>query len=224
MIKKLTLIGMCLISLQLMAQKPEVSDIEAAMSLGTRPAYTTKVKDVSEKKAIQVWEDFVKDEFGSKPKSVKGSNELMAEGAKNKSISKEEFTIYSSTIVSGNDVLMTVWFDLGSGFLNKSNNSSAHETAKAKLADFNYAVQRDLAVEAVEKEEDKLKNAEKSLSRIIDDGESIKKDIRNYEDKIEKAKRELEQNIKDQEAAKATLDAQTKSLNDSRLFRDKIGK
>jgi hypothetical protein len=62
------------------------------------------------------------------------------------------------------------------------------------------------------------------LADYIDDGESIKKDIRNYEDKIEKAKRELEQNITDQEAAKAVLDNQTKSLNDSRMFRDKIGK
>lgn len=215
---------MCLISLQLMAQKPEVSDIEATMSLGTRPAYTTKVKDVSEKKAVQVWEDFLKDEFGAKPKSVKGSDELMAEGAKDKNISKDEFNIYSLTKVSGNDVVITVWFDLGSGFLNKATSSSAHETAKAKLADYNYAVQRYLASEAVEKEEDKLKDAEKVLSRLIDDAESIQKDIRNYEDKIEKAKRDLEKNKTEQDVAKSALDNQTKSLNDSRLFRDKIGK
>ena len=166
MMRRLTLVILCFASFQLLAQKPEVNDVEAAMSLGTRPAYTTKVKDVNEKTAVKVWEDFLKVEFGAKQKSVNGSDELMAEGAKDKNISKDEFNIYSLAKVSGNDVVITVWVDLGSGFLNKSTSSSAHETAKAKLADYNYTVQRYLASEAVDKEEDKLKNAEKALSRL----------------------------------------------------------
>ncbi|MEX1188183.1 MAG: hypothetical protein WED33_02930 [Bacteroidia bacterium] len=207
-----------------LAQNPEITPIDAPMSLGNRPGYSMKILNISEKQTISLWEDFTKDEFGSKAKSVKGADELMAEGAKNKNISSEDFTIYFATKASGKDVVVTVWFDLGSGFLNPEMSSAKNEIAKTKLADFNYAVQRELAKEEIEKEEDKLKDAEKVLSRLVDNSESIQDDIRNYEDKIDKSKRELEKNKTEQDVAKSALDVQTKTLEDAKKALDKIGK
>lgn len=183
-----------------------------------------KVEGVSQKIAEKVWEDYVKDEFGAKPKSVKGAKELLAEGAESKNISKQEFNLYSSMTVSGNDIIITAWFDLGASFLNKDVNSASHETAKVKLIEYNYAVKRYLAQEEVEKEEDKLKDAEKALAKVVDDGEDLKEDIRDYEDKAAKAKRELEKNKTDQDVAQKALEAQTKALEEAKIRLEKIGK
>lgn len=206
---KSTLIALLILSaFNMNAQQPIVTESEMAMSLGARPGFTIKVDNVEMKSAEKLWYDFVKEEFSSRPRSVKGADELMAEEAKIKSLSSDQFNLHSTMKASGNDVILNAWFDMGSSFLNREGNPSGAETAKAKLVDFYYFVQKENAKELLEKEEDKLKDAEKALSRLVDDGESINKDIRNYEDKIEKSKREQEKNKSEQEIAKSALEAQ----------------
>lgn len=214
---KSTLIALLILSaFKMDAQEPVVTESEMAMSLGTRPGFSIKVTNVEMKSAEKLWYDFVKDEFGSRPKSVKGADELMATEAKLKSISQEQFNLHSTMKVSGNDVILNVWFDLGSSFLNRTASPSGAETAKAKLIDFHYFVQKENAVKQLEQEEDKLKDAEKALSRLVDDGESINKDIRDYEDRIEKSKREKEKNQSEQDLAKSALEAQKLKVVDSK--------
>ena len=92
--------------------------------------------------------------------------------------------------------------------LNKAGNPSGSETIKAKLVDFYYYVQKENAKKILEQEEDKLKDAEKALSRLVNDGESISKYIHNHEDKIEKAKLEKEKNLSEQVIVKSALEGQ----------------
>jgi hypothetical protein len=206
------------------AQNPNATEIESAMSLGTRPGFTIQVDNVKLKSAENLWYEFVKDEFGSRPRSVKGFDELKAEEAKLKSISKEQFNLHSAMKASGDNVILTIWFDMGTSFLNGKESPNLAETAKAKLVDFYYYVQKDNAKNVIKEQEDKYKDAEKALSRLVDQGESITKDIRNYEDKLQEAKREKEKNINEQTIAKTALEEQRLKLDDAKKALDNIGK
>jgi hypothetical protein len=206
------------------AQNPNATEIESAMSLGTRPGFTIQVDNVKLKSAENLWYEFVKDEFGSRPRSVKGFDELKAEEAKLKSISKEQFNLHSAMKASGDNVILTIWFDMGTSFLNGKESPNLAETAKAKLVDFYYYVQKDNAKNVIKEQEDKYKDAEKALSRLVDQGESITKDIRNYEDKVQEAKREKEKNINEQTIAKTALEEQRLKLDDAKKALDNIGK
>jgi peptidoglycan hydrolase CwlO-like protein len=222
---KLLLLSILLLGgISAFAQNPQASEIESPMSLGNRPGFVIQVDNVSLKSAENLWYEFVKDEFGSRPRSVKGFDELKAEEAKLKSLSKEQFNLHSSMKASGDNVMLTVWFDMGTTFLNGKDTPNLAETAKAKLVDFYYFVQKDNAKNALKDQEDKLKDAEKALSKLVDDGESINKDIRNYEDKVQEANREKEKNQREQSIAKTAVEEQRLKLEEAKKALEKIGK
>lgn len=210
--------------LHLSAQKPEVESKELEMVLGNRPAYTMKISSTELKTGENLWEDFVKDKCGSKLKSQKGSEQMIAEGCKLKSISSESFNLYSSIKTSGKDLILNVWFDLGQAFLNPEFDRSSSESAKSLLVDFNYVIQKYHAAEKVKLEQEALKDAERVLEKLADRAEDLQKDIRNYEDKISKAKQDLEKNAGEQQSAKASIETKREMLNEAQKNLDKIGK
>lgn len=220
-----TLLALLILSaFRLNAQQPEVIESEMPMSLGSRPGFTVKVANIEMKDAEKLWNDYVKNEFSARLKSLKSTGEFMAEGSKLSSLSKEQFNLYSTITASGNDVLLKVWIDMGNSFLNKEGNPEGTEIVKAKLVDFAFYVRKEDAKKILQQEEDKLKDAEKVLSRLVNDGESINNDIRNHEDKIERAKREKEKNRADQDVAKSALEAQKLRVLDAQKSFEKIGK
>lgn len=206
------------------AQKPEVENVVLEMVLGNRPAYTMKITNTELKTGANLWEDYVKDKCGSKLKSQKGSDQMMAEGCKFKSISSEQFNLYSSIKTSGKDLILNVWFDLGQAFLNPEFDRSSSESAKSLLVDFNYLVQKHHSSEKVKMEEEALKDAERVLEKLADQAEDLQKDIRNYEDKISKAKEDLEKNAGEQQSAKSSIETRREMLNEAQKNLDKIGK
>jgi len=222
---KSTLLALLILSaFRLNAQQPEVIESEMPMSLGSRPGFTVKVANIEMKDAEKLWNDYVKNEFSSRLKSLKSTGEFMAEGSKLSSLSKEQFNLYSTITASGNDVLLKVWIDMGNSFLYKEGNPKGTEIVKAKLVDFAFYVRKEDAKKTLQQEEDKLKDAEKVLSRLVNDGESINNDIRNHEDKIERAKHEKEKNRAEQDVAKSALEAQKLKVLDAQKSFEKIGK
>ena len=223
-IKLLLLSLLFLNGITAIAQTPKANDIESPMSLGTRPGFTIQIDNVNMKTAENLWFDFLKNEFGSRPHSVKGFDELKVEEAKLKSLSKEQFNLHSSMKASGNNVILTVWFDMGTSFLNAKESPNVAESAKTKLVEFYYLVQKDNANKLINEEEHKFKDAEKALSRLVNEAASISKDILNYEEKIANAKREQEKNISDQSIAKVALEDQRLKLEEAKKAIEKIGK
>jgi len=59
---------------------------------------------------------------------------------------------------------------------------------------------------------------------LINDGESINKDIRDHEDKIEKAKLKKEKNLSEQVIAKSALEAQKLKVVDAQKSIEMIRK
>jgi hypothetical protein len=117
---KSTLIALLILSaFNIQAQQPAATESEMAMSLGSRPGFTIKIANVEMKTAEKLWYDFVKDEFGARLKSVKGAEELMAEEAKLKSLNNDQFNLHSTMKVSDDDVILNVWVDIGSAFINR---------------------------------------------------------------------------------------------------------
>jgi hypothetical protein len=214
-----------LIQVQLVsAQKPEIKTSSQLMVLGDRPCYILNIANSDSRIVEKLWESYAKETFGSKLKSQKGSKEMFAEECKYKSISSNSFAIYSAIKSVGKETSLIVWFDLGTAFLSPEYDRKASENAESMLGEFLFVIERHYADEKIETEENSVKEAERTLEKLVNQGIDFQNDIKNYEEKIVKAKQELERNGSDQESAKLILEKSKEKLNEAKMQKDKIGK
>ena len=128
----------------------------------------------------------------------------------------DPFAIYSTIDKSNNGSALTVWFDAGSYFLNRSDNATRTEEMSRSLRQFYYEVRRATINEEIKEQESKMKELEKRQKKLVSDNDKLRKDIEDYKAKIVKAEADVVKNEKDQEATVVDIDAQRRAIEDVR--------
>ncbi|MCS7036799.1 MAG: hypothetical protein RMJ33_09470 [Saprospiraceae bacterium] len=196
------------------AQTASVTEIERAMSFGTRPGFAVTFVDTDVRLVNDVWNEFVKNNFGSKLKKGK-RNEFTAPQSRSTSISTGTFTLYSELEKVGTGAQLNVWFDVGPFFLNRRDDPQRTDEALRLLRRFHWEVRKAVADNDVRAEENKMKELENKLRKLRRDNDNLNKDIANFEARLKKAREDLAQNEKDQEATLIDIERQRSSVEEA---------
>ncbi len=212
---KLTLIApLCLLAGSLFAQTPTVNETEKLMSLGTRPALRVEFLHTKPKYVEDIWEDFIKKEFGSKPKYDKKKKEWMANDVNAPVLSAgAPVDFYTKVDEAGSDANFTLWLDTNmDDFVSKKAHPESYKETEALVARFVKTVRIQQTADLLKSEEKKMKDLENDLKKQQKDKEGHEKDIENWKKKIAKAEEDLKTNASDQVKKTQEIEQQNKAV------------
>jgi len=171
-----------------------------SMSQGSNYGFSLVVPDLSEKEVKSLWKELMK-EYGSKPKKVKKSDDMMAAEVHVSAINGTgSMNIYTQTEKRGDDVAMTVWFDMGEGnYLNSNDYPNSAGEGEAFLHNFGVRTRKAAIANELKVEQKELGKLEKDLNSLAKKKSNLEKDIENFKKKILAA----EQAIVENEAAQS---------------------
>ena len=199
------------------AQWNIVQETEKAMSFGVRPGFRIDFTNTDADVVESIWKDYAKKKFGAKLKKNKKTNEWFAEKLNAAVMGSEPFTLYSMIEKAGNNsVVLTVWIDAGSYFLNRRDNASRTSEVSRSLQYFYYDVRRASINAEIKEQEKKLVELEKKQKQMQKDNDNLHKDIENYKAKIKKAEDDIVKNERDQEANVVDQETQRRLIEETR--------
>jgi hypothetical protein len=193
-------------------QTIEVKEGSDKFSTGMQNSLSTVIMENSKDDVESEWKSVLKDFKNEKVKSDKG--ELFADNLVIKEWGNNTVDVYTTFEEDKKTkiVKMHVCFDLGGAYL-----KSTEQRDK-----YNYAVKmiRDFAVKMTKIPlENKVKDADKLLSKYMDDqkdlekeNKNLKSDIESYKEKIKKAEEGVKQNEANQVTKKAAIEVQKKAV------------
>ncbi|MBR9919814.1 MAG: hypothetical protein GYB31_03180 [Bacteroidetes bacterium] len=190
----------------------EVDEETRSMSEGVNHALVLSMEMTDVKLAEDHWSDYLKD-YGSKPKKVKGSDELLSDDADIPGIGAgNTVDVYVTFEEVGNNVDVTVWFNLGGAYLNSKDHPSRFEDAMRFLDRYVLSVSKDVVKEELKLEEDRLKDLEKELDKLEKEKSKFEDDIAEAEERIRQAKADIKENESEQTNRQREIENQNKVI------------
>ncbi|MBV6440050.1 MAG: hypothetical protein EPGJADBJ_01712 [Saprospiraceae bacterium] len=189
-----------------------VRETERMMSFGSRPGFRLEFPGATTSVVEDQWKDWTKKHYSAKLKKKK--NEWSASELKSSMLGPDPFSLYSVIEKTADGAALTVWYDMGSSFLNSRDNPlSARETSSA-LQQFYYDVRRATYDMQAKNEEKKLKDLEDNNKAMEKKSKELQKSIEDYRNKIKKAEEEILQLAKNQEVGLINIENQKKVIED----------
>ena len=180
----------------------QVSSERMSHSRGNNDALILDLRAADDKMVTKLWEDWVKETYDVKTKSVKkGKGEMASLNFAMPGVSPGgKVDMYSKVNrVGKTGSQLMVWIATPDGYVSEKLDRSEYYEAEKALMRFALAVSRAQIDLEVEDEEDILKDLEKDLERLRKDKEGYEDDIRKAEKAIEEARAKIERNLIDQE-------------------------
>lgn len=205
-------LGLLAFTPSLFAQYNVVQERERNMSFGSRPAFYLEFPNASAGMVEDMWKDFAKKTYGAKLKKDKKSSEWSATELKSPLMGGDPFAVYSVVEKTSRGASLSVWYDAGTYFLNRRDNSSRAEEVSRSLRTFYYDVRRATIAQEIKAEEDKLKDMEKRQKALQKDSDGLRKDIEAWKAKIKKAEEDIVKNEQEQEANIKEQEAQRTAI------------
>jgi len=191
----------------------QIDEGEKTMSQGTKNALSMNINNVNLKNVEKDWKKFIKEFDKEKDKYDKKSDEYFLDNAKLPLIggSANTVDIYAQFKETGSDkVNATFWFDLGGSYLNSKDNPDNFKEASAWMKKFATISEQNAQRSRLEEEEEKAKDLDKKIKKLISNNQDLHKDIANWKEKIKKAEADIETNLKDQDNTKKMIEDQKK--------------
>lgn len=189
----------------------QVMESSKTMSKGAQSSISIEIPDVNPELTEDVFKDYFKN-YRGKTKKDKKLNEWFSDDAKVPAIANgAPIDIYSKIEGAGSKTMVTMWVDLGQGFISSGTYPGEYAAATKLLTDFGKQVrissaENDLA--AMDKDAKKLDN---DLKRLKRDNDDLHKEIDKCNDKIKQAQNDIVKNEDDQKAKqKAIVDQSSK--------------
>lgn len=200
-----------------------VTEGNQSMNLGVNNAFSVVLPSTDDKTVEKMWKDLMK-EYDGKTKSVKKADEQLTENVRISAISGSgTLSVYSLVKEQGDDVALTVWFDMGNGvFLNSKEYASSSREAESLLQKFSVDVKREMVKRELEDEQKELKKLEGQLERLVKQKDGLERDIENYKKRIQEAEDNIVKNLAEQEAAQKMLEEQKTVVGDVSKRLDEI--
>jgi len=116
--------------------------------------------------------------------------------------------IYNLIEETGDGAKMTVWFDLGPGFLSSQANPKEYVAAVSFMKEFASKVKVDMIALELEEQNKLLDKAENNMTKLQRENENLHKIIEDSKKRIAQAEEDIKKNLNDQETAQKVLESQ----------------
>ncbi len=192
----------------------QISEADKSMSKGMNPALILEIPGTTEKLVNKMWKKEVK-AFKGKTKKDKKQNEWFTDNAIIVTVAgTNAIDLFARINGSGQDVTLTVWFELADGFLNSSTYPDEWLEAEKMMMRFGLDVAREQTKIELEEQEKKLKKFVSNLNKLQKDNERYHKEIERAKATIAKMEANIEQNLVDQSTAEGEIEAQQIVVDD----------
>lgn len=191
---------------------------EYPMSKGRHTAFTIEISETNSKFVEVLWKKHLKG-YGGKSKKGRNSAELVTENAKINAIDRGGVILFSIFDQRGDDVVLTMWVDMGDEFLSKKNKNSQVQGAVDLLEEFAKAVRTEILRLQIKDETSTLGKLEKDLKKLERDNLRYEREIQIAEEKILKNKTRIEENLSTQEDMRQNIDIQRTVLDSIKAIR-----
>lgn len=194
------------------SQPINVSEQSVLFMGGQQNALVTTIYQNSKDDVISKWKSYLKDFKNEKVKMDK--DEMMGDNIVIKDWGNNPVDIYTRFEENKSDksVKMMVAFDLGGAYLSSSGDAAKYSYAEKMVRDFAVKTTK-------EPYQEKLKDAQKTLSKLEDDQSGLERDnkkmhsdIEDYKSKISKAESDIRSNESDQSKKKSELESQRTAI------------
>jgi hypothetical protein len=194
------------------AQSIDVSEQGVLFMSGQQNALVTTIYQNSKDDVVSKWKSYLKDFKNEKVKMDK--EEMMGDNIVIKEWGNNPVDVYTRFEENKTDksVKMMVAFDLGGAYLSSSGDAAKYSSAEKMIRDFAVKTTK-------EPYQEKLKDAQKTLSKLEDDQSGLEKDnkklhsdIEDYKSKISKAESDIRSNESDQSKKKSELETQRTAI------------
>jgi len=203
---------------------PTIEKSVKMMSIGAKNAFTIKYEGTDVKTVENQWSKIMKSYKGKVKKNK--AKELFADDVNLKDLSTNTVDVYATVTQdeTGNNTILSVWYDLGGAFLNPTDHPSQSVAVKNMLDQASLRVGAARAENILEEEEDTLKDMNKSLDKLTKEKEDGLKKIEEAKALIAKTEAMIEENDKAQVSKKAEIQAQEKTIEEVKTDRAKYPK
>ncbi len=186
----------------------QITEMEKSMSKGVNNALVLELPGTTEKLVGKLWKKKIRD-FGGKSKKDKKLKEWFTDEADFVMIGAgNTIDIYSLVSDSGDDVMLTMWVDMGEGFLNSADYVDQWNEAEKFLMRFALEVAREQTKIELAAEEKKLKKFVSNLKKLKKDNERYHKEIEKAKATIAKMEANIAQNEIDQVSTEEEITVQ----------------
>ncbi len=189
----------------------QVTEGTKNMSLGSNNSLTISLKGTQSKAVDAAWTKYLKD-YKGKTKMNKKSGELFSDNATVEGMSANTVDIYSKTVQNGENVELTVWFDLGGAYVTSASHPEAYTVGDKILTEFSQTVSTAAIEEEIKMEEDAMGKMENDLKSLIKEKSNLTDEIAKCEAKIAEAKAKIETNEAAQAEQQKLMDAQKEKV------------
>jgi len=204
-----------LVSVATLSAQTTVMETERTMSFGSRPAFRLEFKNTAASTVESMWKDFAKKNFNAKLKKDKKSGEWVARDLVSPMMGSTRFAIFSTVEKVNDGAALTVWFDGGSFFLNRRDDSAHTEEVSRSLRTLYFDVRRTAIGEELKEQQAKMVELEKKQKNLKKDDDDLHKDIESYKAKIQKAEEDIVKNEKDQNSNMVDQESQRRQLEET---------
>lgn len=206
----------------------EVVEETRSMSKGSYNALVLKLTGTTEKEVLKEWSRFVKD-YGGKTKYDKKGGEYFTDNATVKEMSDNTIDIYMKVTPSGEDLILSAWFNLGVTYLSSNEHPDRYPAAEEMMKTFSLNVSAAMIEADLKLKEQELKDLEKEQKDLEKDKANREKDIASYEETIRKmetnidtAKTDIEENEKQQGEQKKKIDEKRIEIEEIKRLLNKV--
>lgn len=210
--KQITLF-LVLVIFSISASFAQIKEAPAAMSKGTNNAFSLELRTTIQKEVEKSWEKYIKG-YKGKVKKDKKSGQIFADDCTLESMSSNTVDVYSTVRQSGENTILTVWYDLGGAYLNSEMHGDKIAAVEKMLNDFALSVSVASVEEDLKEQQKVLKGLEKEQNGLVKDKSNLESDIAKYEQKILEAKEAIKKNLEAQKNKQAEIEAQKKVVTD----------
>jgi hypothetical protein len=134
--------------------------------------------------------------YKGKTKKNRKTKEIFTDNATIPQLSSNSIDVYAKMNEVNGEVLLSVWFDLGGGFLSTETHPDKASAAQILVLQYALEVSKKTTGDELKNEEKNLKKLEKDLAKLEKENSTFHKNIEMYKKKIQEA----EANIKNNEA------------------------
>lgn len=173
----------------------QIEESQKAMSTGVETAFSIVIPDASEKDMEKIWKSYMKP-YKGKTKKNRKTKEIFTDNATIPQLSSNSIDVYAKMNEVNGEVLLSVWFDLGGGFLSTETHPDKASAAQILVLQYALEVSKKTTGDELKNEEKNLKKLEKELAKLEKENSTFHKNIEMYKKKIQEA----EANIKNNEA------------------------
>lgn len=191
----------------------QIKEQTIKMSEGNNNALSLEIPNVSDKLVNEVWKDYLKDFYDSKPKWNRKTDEWFADDADIAALGLgNTVDIYATVEERKENVVLNMWVNLGGAYLNSKDHRERYTEAEKMLMRFGLEVARVKTEDELEDEQDQLKELQKELSRLKSYNERYHKEIERAKEAIKKAEQDIVDNEKEQEQMLKTIEEQEAAI------------